>query len=266
MNEFREITPPKEMSDAMPDTAVADALREIGFSNDLNAQDASWIENLFRRIVESVTDIFDSSKQGYDTERIIPGEAAAISDEAAMDHDIAEATEEWHVQDGDNSCAVCSQQFIINEFLDLDVTEEQLCTIAEASGWFDPEQGTAPAHVDDLLELFGIDSRMNYEGSFEDLKNTLDEGGRAIVAVDSMVLWVDGAGNYPIYGADHAIEVVGIDDADPTHVKVIINDSGVEDGCGKAVPLDEFMEAWLPSGGFMVSAYPKDGTTGGEKR
>lgn len=99
---------------------------------------------------------------------------------------------------------------------------------------------------------------MNYEGSIADLQKTLAEGGRVIVAVDSMVLWTDGAGNYPVYGADHAIEVVGIDDADPADVKVIINDSGTQDGCGKAVPLNEFLEAWLPSGGFMVSAYPKD--------
>ena len=41
-------------------------------------------------------------------------------------------------------------------------------------------------------------------------------------------------------------------------VSLIINDSGIGDGCGKAVPLQEFMEAWLPSGGFMVSAFPQD--------
>ena len=257
MFDFKEFLPPEDTGAPGMD-AAADALREIGLSNDLNEEDTFWIKTLFQRIAEPLTDLFDSSRPGYDTERILPREAVDLPIPETTEYEIAEATEEWHVQEGDNSCAVCSQQFIINEFLDLDLTEEQLCTIAEANGWFDPEQGTTLENVDNLLELFGIDSQMNYEGSLSDLKITLDQGGRAIVAVDSMVLWTEGAGNYPVYGADHAIEVLGIDDSNPADVKVIINDSGIGDGCGKEVPLQEFMEAWLPSGGFMVSAYPKD--------
>lgn len=258
MHDFKEWIPPQDMDTAGLDTAAAEALREIGLSNELSAEDTSWIEMLIQRIASPLSDLFDFSRPGYDTERILPGGPSDLSDQAAAEYEIAEAAEEWHVQEGDNSCAVCSQQFIINEFLDLDLSEEQLCTIAEANGWFDPEQGTTLENVDNLLGLFGIDSHMNYEGSLSDLKSTLDQGGRAIVAVDSMVLWTEGVGNYPVYGADHAIEVLGIDDSNPADVKVIINDSGIGDGCGKAVPLREFMEAWLPSGGFMVSAYPKD--------
>lgn len=255
MNEFTEFSPVQDIPEA--DAAVSDAMEEIRLSNDMNEEDASWLEKLFHRITEPISDDYDYSHPGYILERIFPGLAADVSGETA-EYDIAEATGEWHVQESDVSCAVCSQQFIINEFLDLDLTEEQLCIIAQTNGWFDPEQGTYLADTDNLLQLFGIDSQMNYEGSFEELKQTLDNGGRAIVAVDSMVLWVDGAGNYPIYGPDHAIEVVGIDESDPGDVRVIINDSGTEDGCGKAVPLAEFMEAWLPSGGYMVSAYPRD--------
>ena len=99
---------------------------------------------------------------------------------------------------------------------------------------------------------------MNYEGSIQEIKKTLDQGGRVIVAVDSMALWVDGYGNYPIYGADHAVQVIGIDDSNPQDVRVIINDSGIENGCGRSVPYLEFMESWMPSGGFMVSAFPAD--------
>ena len=57
---------------------------------------------------------------------------------------------------------------------------------------------------------------------------------------------------------DTGIEVIGIDDADPLDVKVIVNDSGIEGGCGRTISYLEFMEAWLPSGGFMVSAFPDD--------
>lgn len=240
MADILEYTPAKDTVEQMPDVSAAEILRDITLANDMDAEDVSWLEGLFQRMIEPLQDLLDGSREG--TER----------------YQIQEATEQWHVQDGDYSCAVCSQQFIINEFLDLELTEEQLCTIAEASGWFDPETGTTPENADNLLELFGIESKMDYQADFRDLKNTLAEGGRAIVAVDSKVLWVEGTGNYPVYGADHAIEVVGIDESDPNNVKVIINDSGTRDGCGKAVALDEFMEAWGASGGYMVSAYPKD--------
>ena len=78
------------------------------------------------------------------------------------------------------------------------------------------------------------------------------------VPSSGMALWVDGYGNYPIYGADHAVQVIGIDDSNPQDVRVIINDSGIENGCGRSVPYLEFMESWMPSGGFMVSAFPAD--------
>lgn len=260
MNEFTEFSPIDSAKDIPTDTAVFDEFNkfmETDVPDEINDEDKTWIENLICRIVEPITDLFDNSKQWYDVERIVPGGTENFLDEAAQEYDITKAAEEWHVQDGDYSCAVCSQQFIINEFLHLDMTEEQLCTIAQANDWFDPEQGTSPMDTDNLLELFGIDTHMNYEGTIKDIKTTLDNGGRVIAAVDSAVLWVKGAGNYPVYGADHAIEVVGIDDSDPADIKVIINDSGTKDGCGKAVPLIEFIEAWIPSGGFMVSAYPK---------
>lgn len=258
MNEFWDaLEQPKEVQEAASDPSLENTLKEIGRTTELSAGEESWLEALFHRIMEPIIDVFDHSEEGYDTERISPARAGEEASEGVEGHDIEEAAEEWHVQEGENSCAVCTQQFIINEFMDLDMTEEQLCTIAAAKGWFDAEMGTSVSNVGNLLELFGIDTHTNYEGSISDIKNTLDQGGRVIVAVDSMVLWTDGFGNYPIYGMDHAIEVIGIDDSNPLDVRVIINDSGVENGCGRSVSYLEFMEAWNPSGGFMVSAFPR---------
>lgn len=237
---------------------VQDAMLEISSTAELKEDEANWLESLLERVLSPIIDVIRPEENGYDTETITPEDVQETADEGLDAHQITEATEEWHVQEGDNSCAVCSQQFIINEFLDMDVSEQELCIIAEENGWFDPAEGTVPSDVGNLLEHFGIDTQTNYEGTIQDIKSTLDQGGRVIVAVDSMALWVDGFGNYPIYGADHAIEVIGIDDSDPLDVKVIVNDSGIEGGCGKAIPYLEFMEAWLPSGGFMVSAFPDD--------
>lgn len=222
----------------------------------LDDEGKAWIESLFDRILHPASDTFKQAED-IDTELLPPAEQQEASESIAENH-IDEAVENWHMQDGENSCAVCSQQFIINEFTGLDMTEAQLSEIAQAQGWFDPETGTAPEDVGNLLALFGIDTQVNYEGDISCIKDTLDQGGRVIVGVDSMVLWVDGFGNYPIYGADHAIEVIGIDNSDPGDVRVIINDSGTDSGAGRSVPFSEFMEAWLPSGGFMVSAFPKD--------
>lgn len=247
-----------ELPDSDPESLVENTMLEIGKTADLNEDDASWLETLFHRMFAPIMDVFDHSESGYDTETLSPRNMEEAEAGGIEAHHITEAVEEWHVQEGDNSCAVCSQQFIINEFMDLGLTEEQLCTIAEAKGWFDPENGTSPSDVGNLLELFGIDTHVNYEGGIDDIKDTLDQGGRVIVAVDSIALWVDGFGNYPVYGADHAVEIIGIDDSDPLNVRVILNDSGIENGCGRSVSYLEFMEAWVPSGGFMVSAFPGD--------
>ena len=58
----------------------------------------------------------------------------------------------------------------------------------------------------------------------------------------------------PVVSANHAVEVIGIDETDPRNVKVIVNDPGVADGCGKVVSLDTFNQARDGSGGFMVVA------------
>lgn len=256
MDDFMESPEYTELPGSGPESLVEQTMLEIGKTAELDEGDASWLETLVHRMVAPIADIFDHSEEGNDSGAIFPQKAEAAGNGETEAYSITEAVEEWHVQEGDNSCAVCSQQFIINEFKDLDLTEEQLCDIAEENGWFDPENGTSPSDVGKLLEHFGIETQVNYEGGIDNIKETLSQGGRVIVAVDSMVLWVDGFGNYPVYGADHAIEVIGIDDSDPQDVKVIINDSGTEDGCGQSVPYQEFMEAWTPSGGFMVSAFP----------
>jgi len=261
MADFMEFgdQPNLEIPQVNTESVVDNTMLEIGKTAELDEGDASWLETLFHRIVSPIVDLFDGSEDGFDTERISPTDMGEQELEGIEAHDVEEAAEEWHVQEGDFSCAVCTQQFIINEFMDLNLTEEQLCKIAETQGWFTPEMGTSLRDVGNLLELFGIDTHMSYEGSMSDIKNTLDQGGRVIVAVDSMVLWTEGYDNYPVYGIDHAIEIIGIDDSNPNDIRVIINDSGIEGGGGRSVSYLEFMEAWQPSGGFMVSAFPNEG-------
>lgn len=255
-NDFSEISPiPDFITD--PEKAAADAVSDLDGNIGKNSDESSWLEDLFEKIFSPVTDLFHHDKEGVDTETISLSPPTDVDFNMEVDYDIEGAAEDWHWQTTDHTCAVCSQEFIINEFTDLNVTEDQLSLIAESAGWLS-EEGTPPEYVGNLLELFGIDTVTNYEGTFADLKNTLDQGGRVIVGVDSSVLWTEGFDNYPVTGADHALEVIGIDNSDSGDIRIIINDSGDNDGCAKSYPIDEFMEAWSGSGFYMVSAFPKD--------
>lgn len=238
----------------LPDAAgPAAALADVTEGVELSEDESSWLGSLFQRIFKPITDLFGPSEESGEAEK----DGAETVRERLEGRTVEDAAEMWHVQDGDNSCAVCCQQFIINEFLDLDLSEEQLCQIAQMRGWFEPDVGTPAGHTGDLLAMFGIETHVNYEGSIGEIKDALDRGGRVIAAVDGMALWVNGFGNFPVTGADHAVEIIGIDESDPLDVRVIINDSGDESGGGKSVSYLEFMEAWAPSGGFMVSAFPE---------
>ena len=235
------------------------SLAEITQGQELNEGEKHFISELVSHIFPT-SDVREK-EDGFVSELLNPAEKAAEDAEKPVGieaHDVASAAREWHEQRSDSTCAICSQEFIINEFTGANVTEGELAEIAEANGWYDPEGGTSPQNVGNLLELYGIDVEKHFNGTIGDIKDTLDQGGRVIVGVDSDVLWVEGVGTYPASGADHAIEVVGYDDSDPDDVRVIINDSGIQDGCGKSVPLDEFLEAWEEGGCFITSAFKRE--------
>lgn len=168
-------------------------------------------------------------------------------------YDISEATEEWHLQKENFSCANACQAFIINEYLDVDVAEEALNAYAREQNWLQ-EGGTAYEDIGNLLEMYGIETNRYWNASFEDIKAELDQGDRVIVAVYNAALDDDWCDLLPIASANHAVEVIGIDDSIPWDVKVIVNDPGVPDGCGKVVSLDTFNDARSTSGGFMAVA------------
>lgn len=177
-------------------------------------------------------------------------EASEVSQER---YDVTEATEAWHLQEEPYSCANACQEFIIDEFLDIDVQESDLNSFARDQNWL-REKGTGLEDVGNLLELFGIETHRYWDAEFEDIREALNHGDRVIVAVHNAALdesWWD---IIPVLSANHAVEVVGIDDTDPKNVKVIINDPGVADGCGKVVTMDTFNQAREGSGGFMVVA------------
>ena len=177
-------------------------------------------------------------------------EAGDIAEER---YDVDEAMDVWHLQTEPYSCANACQEFIIDEFLGIDVQEADLNAYARENNWLRAE-GTGLEDVGNLLEAYGIQTHRYLNAGFENIKAALNNGDRVIVAVHNAALDESWCDMIPVVSANHAVEVIGIDETDPRDVKVIVNDPGVADGCGKVVSLDTFNQARDGSGGFMVVA------------
>lgn len=171
-----------------------------------------------------------------------------------------EAMDGWHLQETDSSCAVAAQEFVLEALTGQEFDEEQLRELGLANGWYSPEHGTYTYDVGRLMDACGLNVEQSTGNTIEDLEQCLNNGGGAVVSVDADEIWYgekdDGsADDYaPGTGANHAIQVIGIDYSQPEPM-VILNDSGTPDGCGMMVPMDVFVDAWEDSGCFMAEAY-----------
>lgn len=156
-----------------------------------------------------------------------------------------------------DSCAIKSQQIILNEF-GIDVNEDQLVQFSYEQGWYNADgTGTAAEDVGNLLETANIPVTRQEDANVFNLVSELSQGHKVIVGVDSEELWGNKLmawlkdffmGDTP----DHALVVAGIDTSDPDNVMVIVDDPGSGD-CHKAYPLDQFMDAWSDAQCYMVS-------------
>ncbi|QFR00997.1 hypothetical protein F9278_37865 [Streptomyces phaeolivaceus] len=193
----------------------------------------------------------------------LPNFDPARSDPAAVLGNPGEAMDLWQQQEGQMACAISAQGMVLEYLTGERVSEEQLTEEAMSREWYDGT-GTLPEHVGSLLGLHGVPVRQVEGASLEQLEGVIADGGAAIVTLDAQEIWAPGhdpdddlLGDAPgIAGQDanHAVWVTGIDNSDPAHPTVILNDSGHPDGQGLEVPLDEFMGAWQDSGNFLVAA------------
>lgn len=167
------------------------------------------------------------------------------------------AMDDWHWQETDSSCAVASQEFVLQELTGQEFDEADLRDLAEQNGWWTLEGGTPMDDVGNILEYMGLNVERSGGNSIADIEACLENGGGVIVGVDSSEIW-EGE-NDDVFGpgidADHAVQVIGIDYSDPDNPMVILNDPGTSNGGGAMIPMDVFEQAWEDSGCFMVEAY-----------
>ncbi|MFI1682870.1 hypothetical protein [Streptomyces sp. NPDC020607] len=168
----------------------------------------------------------------------------------------------WHEQQATHSCAVVSQEFLLDRFTGVDHTEEELAAVAEAHGWYRPGVGTPLDDVGNLLEYYDVPVERSQGESLDSLASALSAGEGVLVALDSDELLAadpeslelaDAAG-IPDQGADHVVQVIGFDRSDPDDPRVVLNDPGRPDGAGLEVPEADFLRAWDDSQRLTVTA------------
>lgn len=150
----------------------------------------------------------------------------------------------WERQEG-NTCALHAQRMIIEEITGERIDINDMQAVAEAYGWF--EDGTPSDCVNKMLDFCGIPNEVIFcTGGYEQLREMLANGDKIIAAVDCGEYWY---GEYDSVNefANHAVEVIGIDESDPEKPMIILNDTGISNGQGLRVPADTFMEAWEDS-------------------
>jgi hypothetical protein len=175
----------------------------------------------------------------------------------------SDAIQEWHQQAYDDTCAISSQEFILDSITGQDFNEDDLRQQAIDNGWYTPGGGTPLDQIGNLLEANGIEVERGYERTLDDLESQLAHGGHVIVALDSEELWTSEQNLddvklsqlpwLPDNQVDHAVQVIGIDRSDVSNPMVILNDPGHPDGKGMMVPLNQFVDAWGDSDNFMMN-------------
>lgn len=200
-----------------------------------------------------MSDVLSVDSVQPDLEQFDPAQA----DPADICGDPAADMKNWECQGQSNRCTLYSQKFVIEELTGQDVDIEEIADIAETNGWFSEENGGNPLDMAQMLEYYGLDPDMSYHNDIEDIRACLENGGKVIVSVDSGEIWYGETDELfcPVDGADHAVQVIGIDYSDPDNPMVILNDSGSPDGCGEMVPLDVFVDAWEDGDCQMVTCY-----------
>lgn len=194
---------------------------------------------------------------------IMPPQYNADSGNSEVVGNPGEDMQDWHMQTHDDTCAVCSQEFVINDLLGTHVSEDQLVQIAEEHGWYTPGGGTSLENTGNLLEYYGLHVERG-SGNINSMESALANGDKIVVGIDANEIWSNGSDavndkldsvmGIPDTDANHAVEVIGVDNSDPSHPMVVLNDSGHPGGQGEMVPLELFEEAWSDSGNYMVVA------------
>ncbi len=166
-------------------------------------------------------------------------------------------SEHWHYQEGEMSCAIVAQRGVLEAITGQDIPESDLVELAKSNGWFDPDAGTQPAAMGNILEAYGIPVERSYDSSIVDIHSALQRGDYVLVGLDANEIWnpVVSSEGTPLEQADmgHAVWITSLDLRSDGGIDVVMNDSGLPDGKAVTVRGEDFLNAWKDYGNYMVS-------------
>ena len=167
----------------------------------------------------------------------------------------------WDQQDDLNSCAVATTGMLLHT-QGVEVGEPVIAAIFESRGIYDPDIGTDPAMIPDVINEMAIRGNLDFHAvefhgfTPDSLEEMLDDGVRPLVGVDSSELYdnnnrmLNEMGLIPDTG--HAVLVTGIVENGEGKF-VVINDPGGAGGAGQMIPMDTFLNASADFGNTAVA-------------
>ena len=161
--------------------------------------------------------------------------------------------EHWHRQGEKYSCAVVCQEFVAEQLLDREFSEQEMIKFAKEKGWYDPESGTTSSDVGKILESLGLQVERTKGLGLNDLAQELDSGAKLICGVSNSILARPELAEIPGQNVNHAVEVIGVEKT-PSDTWVILNDPGMEGGRGVHIRASTFLKAWKPGNNYTVIA------------
>lgn len=165
-----------------------------------------------------------------------------------------EDAENWHHQSEANSCAIACQEFVAEQLLNCNFSEQEMIEYAQKKGWYEPSEGTSSSDVGNLLEAIGLDVERAVNCTVTDLMQSLADGEKVICGVNNLILAEPGLSDMPGLTANHAVEFIGVDFSNPENPQVILNDPGVKNGQGIRHDMETFLKAWDTGSNFAVIA------------
>lgn len=159
----------------------------------------------------------------------------------------------WYHPDGDFACGVAVQKFVLESLSDRHFSERELTQQATEKCGYRPDKGMKLGRVGDIIEAEGVHVTRKSNCSLADIEQKLKDGEKVIVGINQGKILMsnqqlsDYRGIPASQGANHVVQIIGIDHSDPKHEKIILNDPAVDFGRGLMVPKEKFMTAWQAS-------------------
>lgn len=181
-----------------------------------------------------------------------------------------EAIKHFHSQNHPDTCGIAVQRSIIEETTGQNYSENYLMNIAESGNSYHQGKGTSINHLGDVVNVMAnVAVDKHFGANLTEIADKINHGEHVMVSVNSEIVNTPDAQS--IFGslssqmlnnaiqnnsiANHVEEVIGIgiNNNDPAHSVIIVNDPSSVNGQGVEIPVEQFLAAWEKGGNFMAS-------------